>query len=66
MLISARLVKPRKIRRCEMCDRLIVDRALRLYGSPEHDRPFVIWCHPDCVGDSNRKIAKAKGLEVVR
>jgi len=63
VLISARLVHPRKPRRCDNCGGMIVTSALRLYGAcDEGDKPYVIWTHPDCTEWSHPKIQKAKGL----
>lgn len=63
MLISARMVKPRKFRVCEMCEGMIVTQALRLYGAAEScDKPYVIWIHPECTDWSDPKILKAKGI----
>lgn len=63
MIISARIVKPRKVRRCEHCGGMIVTRALRVYGAAERwDPPYVVWLHPDCCGDvSDMKIQAALG-----
>jgi hypothetical protein len=60
MIISARIVKPRKVRRCEMCDCPIVTQALRLYGAAtRRDKPYVVWVHPECCESSDRKIQAA-------
>jgi hypothetical protein len=61
MLISARIVKPRRFRVCEECKGMIVTKALRLYGAAESgDKPYVVWTHPDCTVWSDPKILKAK------
>jgi len=61
MIISARIVKPRKIRRCENCGGMIVTEAMRLYGAAEYgDPPYVVWEHVECAARcSNTKIQKA-------
>jgi hypothetical protein len=60
VIISARMVKPRKVRRCEHCGGMIVTRALRVYGAAERwDPPYVVWLHPDCCESSDRKIQAA-------
>jgi ligand-binding sensor protein len=65
MIISARIVRPRRFRRCEHCGGMIVQKALRLYGAAEStDRPYVIWLHPGCTDYSDPKIIRAKGLLV--
>ena len=60
MIISAKVVKPRKPRRCWDCGLPIVTRAVRLYGCCEGDPPYVLWSHVDCVSNqSDPKIRRA-------
>ena len=63
MIISAKIVKPRRFRTCETCGGMVVTRALRLFGAAhEGDKPHVIWLHPECTEHNDPKILKAKGL----
>jgi hypothetical protein len=61
MIISAKIVKPRKGRKCLTCGKAIVGKALRLYGSCDsREKPYVIWLHPGCTCCRDPKIVKAQ------
>jgi len=61
MIISAKIVKPRKERKCETCGKVIAGKALRLYGACDsREKPYAIWLHPGCTECRDPKIAKAK------
>ena len=49
MIISAKIIEhPRKVRDCEVCKTPMNFRQLRLYGSAESDKPYVIYTHVNC------------------
>ncbi len=58
MIISANIVwKPRKLRRCDGCGKLIRGSAIRLYGAADRgDKPYAIYCHPtpECAGGGDK------------
>lgn len=60
MIISAKIVwKPRTIRRCGGCHKLIHGPAIRLYGYANRgDTPYAVYCHPtaNCTGGGDRVI----------
>jgi hypothetical protein len=61
MIISARIVKPRKVRKCETCGKVIAEKALRLYGCCDgREKPYVIWLHPGCTCCCDPKIVKTQ------
>jgi len=63
MIISAKIVNVRRgtFRTCEVCEGMIVTKAMRLYGAAEKgDKPYVIWLHPECTEYNDPKILKAK------
>ena len=66
MLISASIIKrPRRVRVCDLCEVMIVQNALRLYGSAETgDKPYVMWLHPECTDWQDPKVLRAKRVTV--
>ena len=51
MLLSVRLIrKPRRIRYCDECNKLIRGKTIRFYGASDTgDKPHALFMHPECV-----------------
>lgn len=68
MILSARLIKePRTRRCCDDCGKPIYTNMIRLYGAPEvGDRPYHLYAHIECIKDDGDPkviavIAKGRG-----
>lgn len=62
-VISAKVIKPRKQRRCDNCSKVIMpgQPTLRLYGmAMEGDRPWAVYLHPGCELSKDQKVVEAK------
>jgi len=66
MIISAWIVqRPRKVRKCCDCGKLIDGPQLRLYGYAETgDKPYPVWLHPEC--DKDPEVKKKLAAQVTR
>lgn len=63
MIISAKIIKPRKERLCDSCYKVILrgTPTLLLYGMAEvGDPPYAVYLHPECDQSKEPKIIDAK------
>lgn len=61
MIISATVIKkPRRLRQCEECGKVINGTTLRLFGAAFYgDSPYAVFMHPSCCVWTHPKIIAA-------